>query len=411
MSDLPALERLLVVADRPFQLSDLGAEVASRYEMELLRSAEDLDRTLSDFGPHIALVETTLRDGEGFSVMERLETHEPQIRVVALTPDPPPHHHVALAARAGAGGFVDVADSDEEFAAAFASVLRGEDWYPADEVRKVLAEVADDLDSTRAERRSRLTGLVLALVPLTGLIAAIQSGLWRRYLGLIGVRPIDLAVDPASRVIDTIVALMLVIGVVGPLLLVRNWLDLLAESRFNRGLVARLLAHRTPAQIVLSMGWLAVAAVMAIGPDVGLVFFVGPIVTLSILATVLGVSDELPNFLRIEGVRTSSIVGSGILVAVVFIGVLVYETEIVGPDLRNDGVHGWIAPRILGIGAQPMEASDLNTGETREVLYLGGNADLYVLIDPCQDDRIEMVSVGSHRLVVIDEISCEPEDG
>lgn len=411
MSDQSALGRLLVVAGRPFQLSDLGPEVGARYEMRLLRRAEDLDRSLNEFVPHIALVDTSLREDEGFSVMERLETREPQIPVVALTPEPPPHDHVALAARAGAGGFVDVDASAEEFAAALASVRRGESWYPADDVRSVLADVADDLDTTTAERRSRLTGIVLALVPLTGLLATIQTGLWRRYLGAIGVRPVDLAVDPASRVIDAIVALLLVIGIVGPLLLVRNWLDILSESRLNRGLLARFLAHRTVAHIVVSVLWLLVAAVMAIGPDVGLVFFVGPVVTLAILAKTLDVTDELPRALRIEGVSTRVVVGGGVLVLVLFVGVLVYETEIVGPDLRRDGVHGWIAPRVLGIGAQPMEAFDLNTAERREVLYLGGNADLYVLVDPCRDGQIEMVSVGSHRLVVIDEITCAADSG
>lgn len=46
--------------------------------------------------------------------------------------------------------------------------------------------------------------------------------------------------------------------------------------------------------------------------------------------------------------------------------------------------------------------------ELRDALYLGGNADLYVLVDPCRDDEIEMVSVGAHRLEVIDEVSCPP---
>jgi hypothetical protein len=36
----------------------------------------------------------------------------------------------------------------------------------------------------------------------------------------------------------------------------------------------------------------------------------------------------------------------------------------------------------------------------------GRNADLYVLIDPCDDDKIEMVSVGSSRIEIVDEISC-----
>lgn len=404
-------ERLLVVAGRPFQLGDLGPEVAARYEMELLRRPEDLDRVVTEFVPHIALVDTSLREGAGFSVMERLESHEHQIPVLALTPDPPPHDHVALAARAGASGFVDVDAPADEFSDALATVQRGDSWFPPNEVRTILADVADDLDTTTAERRSRLTGIVLALVPITGIIAMIQTGLWRRYLGLIGVRPIDLAVDPASRVLDAIVSMMLIIGIVGPLLLARNWLNMLESSPLNRGLLAKFLARRTLAQVVISIVWLVIAAVMAVGPDVGLVFFVGPVVSLSILAKILDADGELPRLLQIRGVSARAVMSGGALVLVVFVGVLVYETDVVGPDLRNDGVHGWIAPRVLGVGAQPVEATNVNTEEVREVLYLGGNADLYVLVDPCRDDVVEMVSVGSHRLVVIDAITCPSGTG
>ena len=54
-----------------------------------------------------------------------------------------------------------------------------------------------------------------------------------------------------------------------------------------------------------------------------------------------------------------------------------------------------------------MQAYDVdNGGPPRAVLYLGGNADLYVLVDPCNDDEVEFVSVGSQRLVVIEEITC-----
>lgn len=408
MTDDSSRRRLLVVAGRPFQLSDLGTEVATRYEMELLRRPEDLDRVLEEFVPHIALVDTSLREGSGFSVMERLESHEHQLPVLALTPDPPPHDHVALAARAGASGFVDVDAPAEEFSEALETVRRGDNWFPPDEIRSILADVADDLDTTTAERRSRLTGIVLALVPITGIIAMIQTGLWRRYLGRIGVRPIDLAVDPASRVIDAIVSLMLIMGVVGPLFFVRSWLDMLAESRLNRGVLAKILEHRTMAQIIVSVVWLLIAATMAIGPDVGLVFFVGPVVSLSVLAKILDADDELPRVLQIRGVSTRAVMSGGAVVLILFVGVLVYETEIVGPDLRNDGVHGWIAPRVLGVGAQPVEATNVNTEEVREVLYLGGNADLYVLVDPCRNGEVEMVSVGAHRLVIIDQITCSP---
>jgi hypothetical protein len=38
-------------------------------------------------------------------------------------------------------------------------------------------------------------------------------------------------------------------------------------------------------------------------------------------------------------------------------------------------------------------------------LYLGGNADLYVLYDPCVE-TVRFVPVGSSRVMFIDEVTC-----
>jgi hypothetical protein len=48
---------------------------------------------------------------------------------------------------------------------------------------------------------------------------------------------------------------------------------------------------------------------------------------------------------------------------------------------------------------------EVDSGQERELLYLGGNADLYVLVDHC-DDAVHYVSVGATRLQVIDELTC-----
>ena len=38
-------------------------------------------------------------------------------------------------------------------------------------------------------------------------------------------------------------------------------------------------------------------------------------------------------------------------------------------------------------------------------LYLGGNADLYVLYDPCAE-TVRLVPVGSSRVEMIDQVNC-----
>lgn len=409
MSDrTDAPTRLLVLAHHRLR-DELPQDVHKRITTRLIGRTEDVEDAIESFEPQVVLIDTTFPDGEAFTAIERVTVQAPQIPVLALTPTPPPHAQVALATRAGASGFIDEKAEPTTFVAAIEAAERGETWFPSDETRRVLSSVADDLDTTSAERRSRFTGVILALVPLTGVIAALQAGFWRRYVGRIGVRPVDLAVDPASRVIDVLVAMLLVLGVFGPLLLVGNWLDMLQDSRFNRGFIAKLLQRRIAAHLLLSALWLILAAAIAIGPDLALVAVVGPIVALSILGKAVGANEELPRLIRIEGISLPAAIVGSLVVVLAFMGVLTYEVFVVGPDLRTDGEHGFIAPRILGMNATPVRAYNVDTDEVSEVLYLGGNADLYVLVDVCQGNRVDYVSVGAHRLVVIDEVTCPPD--
>lgn len=400
MSNQP---RVLAVTGRPAALQALDG-LEERFSTSSIGGSYDIGGALTAFGPDVVLVDTTLSDGRAFDVIEEVGLHSPGTPILAITGDPASPADVAVAARAGAHGFV-VADSPD-LVAAIDALVGGQSWYPAHQTRQILSAVADDLDTTTAERRSKLTGVILALVPLTGLLAALQSGFSRRYMGHIGVRPVDIAVDPASRVIDALVAILFVVGVVGPLLFVGNWVDRLRSSSLNRGPLTGLLRHRNLAVLALSLAWLGVAGVMAIGPDLGIIAVVGPIVTISIFAKALGVNEELPALLRIEGISTTTTIAGALVVLLGFVTLLAYETIVVGPDLRSDGIHGIVAPRVLGVGAYPMEAVNVNTDERRQVLYLGGNADLYVFVDPCDGNRVDYVSVGAHQLTVIDEITC-----
>lgn len=404
--------RVLVVAQQPFRLADLtpvGGD--SSYDARLIRRPSTLPDVLDEFEPDVAVVDTSYGDGVGFAVIGEVLARAPGTGVLALTPDPPPHDHVALATRAGASGFIGVNAEPAEFAAAIEAASEGRDWLPAAETRQVLSAVADDLDTTAAERRSRLTNILLGLIPITGAIAAMLALFWRRYLGQIGVRPVDLAVDPATRVVDAIAALLFIVGFFGPLLLVGSWLDAVRASAANRGGLAWFLERRKTAHALVSVVWLVAAVLLTMGPDLILVLVVGPVMTVALLAKVLDLSDELPRVLRIERVSPRRALAGGLAALLMFIGVLGVEALLVGPDLRTDGEHGILAPTVLGFNAQPMRAFDVDAGgEPREVLYLGGNADLYVLVDPCNDDEVEYVSVGSTRLVVIDEVTCPPDN-
>jgi len=400
--------RLLVVARRPFRLDELDLSARDDVEgVRLVRRVNQIATTLEEYDANVALIDTGFPEGAGYEAIGHVTALAAGARVVALTPDPSPPDDVARATRAGAAGFLDVDAEPDEFAAALHAVANGGTWFPDEEVRGVLCAVADDLDSTSAERRSRMTGILIGLIPVTGVIAALLAFMWRMYLGQIGVRPVDLAIDPASRVVDAVVNISLILGIFGPLLFVGSWLDLLRGSRLDQGPIGRLLDRPRAAHVLASVGVLTVTALMAVGIDLVLVTVVGPTVAIAIIARAAGLSDELPRFLRLEKVRPMKmLVGAG-AAFIVFMAVLAGETIFIGPDLDTGGAGGWIAPRILGFKAQPMQAFDVDAGgEPREVLYLGGNADLYVLVDPCEDNTVELVSVGSTRLVVIDEVTC-----
>lgn len=398
--------RVLVLARAPFRLDDLGTEAERPFAATLMRRPETLEQAIDELGPTVLLVDTTLPDGAANDAISEALLYSPDLHVLALVPDPPPQEQVARATRAGASGFIDIDSEPAEFVAAILTVNQGDAWYPPAQTEAVFRSVADDLDTTATQRRSQLVGVVLALVPLTGFIASLQAGFSRRYLGQIGVRPVDLKVDPASRVIEAFSVMLFIIGFFGPLLLVGNWLDVLRESRFNRGLLAKFLAHRKLAHVVVSVLWLVVAGLLAAGVDLALTLIAGPAVAVAIVAKVLNANSEIPKPIRIEGIGVGAAVAGSLLALVAFFTVLAYEVYIVGPDLRTDGEHGLLTPRVLGLNAQPVRAFNVDTGEVDEVLYLGGNADLYVLVDPCDEDRVEMVSVGSHRIVVIDDITC-----
>ena len=94
------------------------------------------------------------------------------------------------------------------------------------------------------------------------------------------------------------------------------------------------------------------------------------------------------------------------VVTIIFLLVIGTEVWITGPNLQTDGLHGFLAPQVLGFGAQPATLYDLDQNlPPLGALYLGGNADLYVLYDPCFD-QVRMVPVGSSRVELVDRVVC-----
>jgi hypothetical protein len=135
--------------------------------------------------------------------------------------------------------------------------------------------------------------------------------------------------------------------------------------------------------------------------------FVGPFVGGLLLAKMFDLDDDLPAVLQITRLRPGSAIAGAAVVFALFLALLSYDVINRGPEFDENGESGWIAPSVLGFNAQPVLVTAVESGTLSEMLYLGGNADLYVLVDPCDGDRVDYVSVGATKLTVIDRVACD----
>jgi DNA-binding NarL/FixJ family response regulator len=354
----------------------------------------------------VVIVDVDFPEGAAYREIASTIAELPELRVLALTTSPPRHGDVARAIGAGAAGFVDIDAEVTEFADAIRAVHSGEMWLPGPATGTVLRDVAADLEVTTTERRSRLLAVGLGLVPIAGALAAVLALLWRKYLGHIGVRPVDIAIDPASRIVDALVSISFLMGAFGPFLYIRSWLDA-TESVADEREFRWLGDHRKVAAAVLAVVIFVVAAILSVYADIVLALLVGPTVAVSLLAAVVGVSGELPQVLRIDFVKPRRAAFAACAIVFMFISALGAEVLVRGPEFGENGAEGGLVTLFMGFRAQPAIVTDVDGAlPVRQRLYLGGNADLYVFVDPCDGDRIEMVSVGSSRLEIVDEISC-----
>lgn len=419
--------RVLVVDAEPAGEQTWPVKLEGVEDIQVIGVAQDRGaarQKAESLEPDVLLIDLMLPRNASIEAIRRITDRQPKVRILALTPADPPHDKVLLAAKAGVLGYVNKDAQPGELAAAICQVHQGEPWLPAHTTYQVLQDAADELEVSSKERRDRLTEVILGLIPLSGAVAAILAFLWREYWRQVGVRVSDLGVNPGSRVVDIFLLFLLLIGLFGPLLFVGKWTDAigawlnskqsfsdrLARWRVLRlgGLpVGKLVFNRWLAWALLALLVLSVTFLLADLAPLVLVLFVGPAIAMVLLASVLGLTDELPAFLdvpRLDAGRVVVVIG---LVLLVFVFALGVEVWLIGPDLQPDGLHGILAPTVLGVSAKPVLVVDeQGKKQPQGALYLGGIGEIYVLYDPCEAEA-KYISTGDIQLEIIDQVNCQ----
>ena len=179
--------------------------------------------------------------------------------------------------------------------------------------------------------------------------------------------------------------------------------------RLGRLPVGRIVFSRWFAWAVLALLVLLIMPLLTGLVLLIIVLVLGPAVGIVLLANVLDLDDELPNVLHLPHLEAGRVPGFLGLVLIVFLIAMGAEVLVTGPDLRTDGLHGMLVPQVLGFRARPVMLYDLDVKqEPLGALYLGGNADLYVLYDPCAE-TVRFVPVGSSRVELIDQVTCRSQ--
>lgn len=145
--------KILVVDDHPVVRDGLSALLATEPDLEVCGEAEDLAGALSllkTSRPDVAIVDVSLKSGNGIDLVKRIRAHDDTMRVVVWSMYPE-ELYAERALRAGAQGYVHKGRSTREILTALRVVLDGKVYLSGEQADRLLRRlVGGSKDTARA---------------------------------------------------------------------------------------------------------------------------------------------------------------------------------------------------------------------------------------------------------------------
>lgn len=144
--------RVLIVDDHPVVRDGLSALLATEPDLKVCGEAEDVAGALAllkTSQPDVAIVDVSLKSGNGIDLVKRIRAHDETVRVVVWSMYPE-ELYAERALRAGAQGYVHKGRSTREILTALRVVLEGKVYLSGDQADRLLRRlVGGSKDSER----------------------------------------------------------------------------------------------------------------------------------------------------------------------------------------------------------------------------------------------------------------------
>ena len=119
MSEKPI--RVLVVDANPQEADAMSKRVGEAAGVEVVSVAHNRNAALAlveELQPDVLVVDLMLPGLRSIDLVRQVAGSQPEVRILAATPDDPPHDRIMLAAEAGALGFISRHAPSSDYAAA-----------------------------------------------------------------------------------------------------------------------------------------------------------------------------------------------------------------------------------------------------------------------------------------------------